>query len=74
MTLTLLTVTGCVTSSLVPTNPVPPVDGFCLSYVPVYSSVRDTEETKRQIDKNNAVWLERCPQPAPAAGPAPAAQ
>lgn len=31
--------------------------GYCLSYQPVYTSPRDTEETRLQVDGNNAVWL-----------------
>ena len=33
---------------------------FCSVYDPVYMSVDDSEETKVQIDNNNAVWLELC--------------
>jgi len=74
LTLTLLTVSGCATDSPAPINSIPPVrDTFCSIYVPVYTSARDTEETKRQVDKNNAVWLEKCApaQPAPQPTPAP---
>ena len=57
----LLIVSGCETASPVPIKPVPLlVDTFCASYVPVYTAKSDTEETKKQVDKNNAVWLERC--------------
>ena len=34
--------------------------GFCLIYQPVYSSPKDTAETLKQIDGNNAAWLELC--------------
>jgi hypothetical protein len=57
-----LTVTGCAIGSPA-TEPEPiksAVLPFCAIYVPVYSSKLDTEETKKQIDKNNAVWLEYC--------------
>lgn len=30
---------------------------YCLNYRPVYTSPRDTEETRQQCDGNNAVWL-----------------
>lgn len=33
---------------------------FCLLYRPVYLHESDTEDTKIQIDGNNAVWLEFC--------------
>jgi len=33
---------------------------FCDIYRPVYLSRQDTEVTKRQIDRNNAVWLALC--------------
>jgi hypothetical protein len=33
---------------------------FCAVYQPVYSAVEDTDTTKKQIDRNNAVWLEFC--------------
>jgi len=33
---------------------------FCLLYQPVYLHENDTEDTKIQIDGNNAVWLEFC--------------
>lgn len=35
-------------------------DDFCAIYRPVYSSLDDTEETLKQLDRNNAVWLELC--------------
>lgn len=38
----------------------PVIDTFCLKYQPVYTSIGDTEETKRQVDENNAVWMEGC--------------
>jgi len=41
-----------------PPKPVP--GNFCAIYSPVYTSRSDTEETKKQVDKNNAVWLEVC--------------
>ncbi|MGM0423278.1 MAG: hypothetical protein ACQEQL_09315 [Pseudomonadota bacterium] len=33
---------------------------FCTVYQPVYSTTQDTEATRLQIDRNNAVWLEFC--------------
>ena len=33
---------------------------FCAVYVPVYTAQGDTEETRRQADANNAVWLALC--------------
>ena len=42
-------------------EPIRPIAlGFCSVYKPVYTSRTDTEETKKQVDKNNAVWLEYC--------------
>jgi hypothetical protein len=38
-----------------------PVDTFCTSYIPVsYSAARDTPETVRQVQENNAVWKSLC--------------
>ena len=38
-----------------------PVDTFCTSYIPVnYSAARDTPETVRQVQENNAVWRSLC--------------
>ncbi len=31
---------------------------FCLVYEPVYTSPADSEETRRQVDRNNAAWIE----------------
>lgn len=37
------------------------IDTFCLKYQPVtYSAAGDTEDTKRQIKANNAVWVSDC--------------
>lgn len=33
---------------------------FCSTYEPVYTSPKDTEETRRQVDRNNAVYLDAC--------------
>ena len=52
-TVTTTMLASCVTSSHV-------TDTYCLLYKTVYSSRLDTEETKAQIDQNNAVWMERC--------------
>ena len=35
---------------------------FCALYVPVYTDSADSEETRRQADVNNAVWLALCTQ------------
>ena len=57
----LLTVSGCATGSPEPIEAVKPISvGFCATYVPVYTTAQDTEQTKRQVDKNNAVWVELC--------------
>lgn len=52
---------GTVTiGALVSCAPVP-VDTFCTSYIPVtYSASRDTPETVRQVQENNAVWKKLC--------------
>src|SRR3546814_4540443 len=44
----LLTVTSCATNS--------PASDFCLIYRPVYTSAQDTEETRLQVDENNAAF------------------
>jgi hypothetical protein len=51
LSLTLSIVSGCATS--LPGN-------FCDLYEPVYTSPQDTEETKLQVDINNAEWLATC--------------
>ena len=33
---------------------------FCAVYIPVYTAADDTEETRKQADANNAVWLLQC--------------
>lgn len=33
---------------------------FCNVYEPVYTAKSDTEGTKRQVDQNNAVYMEMC--------------
>ena len=33
---------------------------YCDIYLPIYMADEDTEETKKQIDNNNIVWLELC--------------
>jgi len=37
---------------------------FCALYIPVYTAEADTEETRRQADANNAVWLMLCSRAA----------
>ena len=49
----LTTLTSCATGSRGSRD-------FCLTYTPVYTAKTDTEETKRQVDGNNAVFLELC--------------
>lgn len=37
------------------------VDTYCTNYIPVaYSASKDTPETVRQIQENNAVWKRLC--------------
>lgn len=37
------------------------VDTYCLNYQPItYSAAGDTEDTKRQIKANNAVYTKLC--------------
>lgn len=39
----------------------PAVDTYCSSYIPVaYSASKDTPETVRQNQENNAVWRRLC--------------
>ena len=38
----------------------PVIDTYCAYYNPVYTSVKDTEQTKKDVDENNAIWLKRC--------------
>ncbi len=33
---------------------------FCMLYKPVYTTPKDTELTKQQVDNNNVVWIELC--------------
>ena len=47
----LLPLNGCATASRA---------SFCDIYQPVYMTREDTEATKKQIDKNNAVWVALC--------------
>lgn len=53
LTLILITQAGCVAIS-------PATDSFCTIYEPVHMSRKDTEPTKKQIDRNNAAWMEIC--------------
>ncbi len=53
LTAILLLQSGCATGSRA---------SFCEIYQPVYMAREDTEATKKQIDKNNAVWLALCGQ------------
>ncbi len=38
----------------------PARDNYCALAKPIYISEADTEDTKRQADEINAVWLEQC--------------
>lgn len=60
LSLTLFSLSGCATDSQEIESVKPIVDTFCSTYIPVYTSRQDTEETKAQVDKNNAVYLVRC--------------
>jgi hypothetical protein len=51
LTATLLLQSGCATGSRA---------DFCELYQPVYMARGDTEATKKQINKNNAVWVALC--------------
>jgi Pyruvate/2-oxoacid:ferredoxin oxidoreductase delta subunit len=33
---------------------------FCVVYSPVYTAKADTEQTKQQVDENNAKWVRLC--------------
>ncbi len=35
-------------------------NSFCLIYEPVYTCDADTEKTRQQADRNNAVWFDLC--------------
>ncbi len=50
--LMLMLLGGCATNT--------PASDYCLLYQPVYSHADDTEQTKIQIDGNNAVYDELC--------------
>ena len=43
---------GCASAS--------PVSDYCMIYEPIYSSMEDTEETYRQINRENAKYLAVC--------------
>jgi hypothetical protein len=49
---TLALLSGCESAS--------PVSDYCTIYEPIYSSLEDTEETKRQIDRENVKFLAVC--------------
>lgn len=51
LSLTIALPSGCVSASQ---------DSFCMIYQPVYTDGRDTEETRRQANANNAVWQDIC--------------
>lgn len=53
----LIATVGVLVSACAPTV----VDTYCTSYTPVaYSATKDTPETVRQIQENNAVWRRLC--------------
>ena len=58
--LILIMLTACETAS----PEIRTIDTFCLLYDPVSTTAGErailTEETALMIDRNNAVWLERC--------------
>lgn len=60
--LILNTLAGCATP--LPESP-PAAPSFCALYRPVYHSPADTEETRAQIDVNNATCVELCPKLCP---------
>ena len=43
---------GCASAS--------PASDYCMIYEPIYSSMEDTEETYRQINRENAKYLAVC--------------
>lgn len=53
----LIATVGVLASGCAPTV----VDTYCTSYTPVaYSATKDTPETVRQVQENNAVWKRLC--------------
>lgn len=36
------------------------VNSYCLLYEPIYHGEDDSEDTRGQIDRQNAIWLEVC--------------
>lgn len=36
------------------------VNSYCLLYEPIYHGEEDSEDTRGQIDRQNAIWLEVC--------------
>jgi len=36
------------------------ISSFCEIYEPVYTSAQDTEETRAQVDRNNAAYEDVC--------------
>ena len=51
LSMMLITLNGCALGSQ---------GSFCSIYQPVYVAHEDTEDTKSQVDANNAVWWEFC--------------
>lgn len=52
-----IAIVGVLVSGCAPTV----VDTYCTNYTPVsYSASKDTPETVRQIQENNAVWRRIC--------------
>lgn len=49
---TVVLLSGCVSAS--------PVSDYCTIYEPIYSSMEDTEETVRQINRENVKFLAVC--------------
>ena len=50
--ITVISLGGCVNGSR--------ANSYCDIYDPIYISPNDTEETKKQVDGNNIVWVELC--------------
>lgn len=41
-----------------------PVSDYCVLYEPIYHGPEDSEDTRGQIDRQNAIWLEICEEQA----------
>lgn len=55
--MSLIAIVGVLVSGCAPAV----VDTYCTNYTPVsYSASKDTPETVRQVQENNAVWVALC--------------